>query len=211
MNQPSRRSFFGFTTGGLAVLAGCSPPTRGTAGPIEQTQHATVLGVPNERFFPFYGTDPLEAEFQAAAVRLRASRGLAPNAQLGRIRLLSVSGGGENGAFGAGLLCGWSDHGTRPVFDLVTGVSTGALTAPFAYLGSSYDPQLRAVYTQLSPDDVLEKRFITAALLDDALTDNSPLFKTISRYLNDEMLAAIAKRYDEGRLLLIGPANLDAH
>jgi hypothetical protein len=142
MNNPSRRSFFGVTTGGLAVLAGCSP-TRGTAVPIEQTRHATVLGVPNERFFPFYGTDPLEAEFQAAGVRLRASQGLAPNAQLGQIRLLSVSGGGENGAFGAGLLCGWSDHGTRPVFELVTGISTGALTAPFAYLGSSYDPQRR--------------------------------------------------------------------
>ena len=121
MNNPSRRSFFGFTTGGLAVLAGCSP-TRGTAVPIEQTQDATVLGVPNERFFPFYGTDPLEAEFQAAGARLLASRGLAPNAQLGQIRLLSVSGGGENGAFGAGVLCGWSDHGTRPVFELVTGV-----------------------------------------------------------------------------------------
>jgi hypothetical protein len=100
MNNPSRRSFFGFTSGGVAVLAGCSP-TRGTAVPIDQTQHATVLGVPNERFFPFFGTDPLEAEFQAAAVRLRASQGLAPNAQLGQIQLLPVSGGGENGAFGA--------------------------------------------------------------------------------------------------------------
>jgi hypothetical protein len=126
------------------------------------------------------------------------------------VQLLAVSGGGENGAFGAGLLCGWSERGSRPTFELVTGVSTGALTAPFAFLGSSYDPQLRAVYTQLSPEDVLEKRFITAALLDDALTDNSPLFKTISRYLNDEMLAGIAKRYDEGRLLLILTANLDA-
>ena len=67
------------------------------------------------------------------------------------MQLLAVSGGGENGAFGAGLLCGWSEHGTRPVFELVTGVSTGALTAPFAYLGSGYDPQLRAVYTELTP------------------------------------------------------------
>jgi predicted patatin/cPLA2 family phospholipase len=62
-------------------------------------------------------------------------------------QILAVSGGGENGAFGAGVLCGWSEAGTRPLFELVTGVSTGALTAPFAFLGSSYDPQLRAVYT----------------------------------------------------------------
>src|SRR3954454_10061885 len=210
MNNPSRRSFFACTTGGLALLAGCSSPTRGTAVPIEQTQHATVLGVPNERFFPFYGTDPLEAEFQAAGVRLAASRNLAPKAQLGQIQLLSVSGGGENGAFGAGLLCGWSDHGTRPVFELVTGVSTGALTAPFAYLGSSYDPQLRSVYTDLTVSRVLSKRFFTAAIYDDAMTDNSPLFTTISGYLDEAMLAAIAKGYDDGRLLLIGTSDLDA-
>ena len=75
----------------------------------------------------------------------------------------------------------------------MTGISTGALTAPFAYLVSSYDPQLRAVYTQIPRENVLEKRFITAALFEDALADNAPLFKTISHYLTDEMLAAIAK------------------
>ena len=169
-----------------------------------------MLGLPNERFYPLLSVQPLEAEFIAALGRQRRNLGLAPDAAMPEVQLLAVSGGGENGAFGAGLLCGWSERGSRPTFELVTGVSTGALTAPFAFLGSSYDPQLRAVYTQLSPEDVLEKRFITAALLDDALTDNSPLFRTISRYLNDEMLAGIAKRYDEGRLLLIGTANLDA-
>ena len=119
--------------------------------PIGRTTQASVLGVPNERFFPFYGTEPLEVEFAAAADRLRQAQGLAPDAPLPEVQLLAVSGGGENGAFGAGLLCGWSEHGTRPVFELVTGVSTGALIAPFAYLGSSYDPQLRAVYTELTP------------------------------------------------------------
>ena len=126
------------------------------------------------------------------------------------MQLLAVSGGGENGAFGSGLLCGWSEHGTRPVFELVTGVSTGALTAPFAYLGSGYDPQLRAVYTELKSSSVFSKRGLTAALFDDALSDNSPLFKTISGYLNEAMLAALANAYEEGRLLLIGTTDLDA-
>ena len=121
-----------------------------------------------------------------------------------------MSGGGENGAFGAGVLYGWSDYGTRPVFELVTGVSTGALTAPFAYLGSSYDAQLRSVYTELKPSNVLETRPITAALFNDAMADNSPLFKTISVYLNEAMLAALARSYDEGRLVLIGTSDLDA-
>jgi len=129
---------------------------------------------------------------------------------LPEVQLLSVSGGGENGAFGAGLLCGWSEQGSRPAFDLVTGVSTGALTAPFAYLGSNYDSQLRAVYTELTPSRVLVSRRFTAALWDDALTDNSPLFKTISEYLNEDMQTDLAKAYGQGRLLLIGSTDLDA-
>jgi predicted acylesterase/phospholipase RssA len=207
-----RRGLFGLAAGGgaAALLAGCSLPVRGTAVPIGRTTQASVLGVPNERFFPLYGTGPLEVEFAAAMGRLRQAQGLAPDAPLPEIQLLSVSGGGENGAFGAGLLCGWSEHGTRPVFELVTGVSTGALIAPFAYLGSSYDPQLRAVYTELTPERVLLKRGFTAALFDDAMADNSPLFKTISGYLNETMLADLAKGYNDGRLLLVGTSDLDA-
>jgi hypothetical protein len=207
-----RRGLFGIAAGGgvAALLAGCSIPARGTAVPIGRTTQASVLGVPNERFFPFYGTGPLEVEFAAAGDRLRQAQGLAATAPLPEVQLLAVSGGGENGAFGAGLLCGWSDHGTRPVFELVTGVSTGALTAPFAYLGSDYDPQLRIVYTNLTASRVLLKRRFTAALFDDAMTDNSPLFETISGYLNEAMLAALAKSYDDGRLLLVGTSDLDA-
>ena len=166
-----RRGLFAIAAGGgvAALLTGCSLPVRGTAVPIGWTTQASVLGVPNERFFPLYGTEPLEVEFAAAADRLRQAHGLAPNAPLPEIQLLAVSGGGENGAFGAGLLCGWSEHGTRPVFELVTGVSTGALIAPFAYLGSGADPELRAVYTELTPTHVLVKRGITAALFDDAI------------------------------------------
>lgn len=209
---PARRAFFRIAAAGgaAAIISGCSSPIRGTAVPMNRTIQASVVGIPNERFFPLYGTDPLEVEFAAAGDRLRRARGLAANAPLPEVQLLAVSGGGENGAFGSGLLCGWSEYGTRPVFELVTGVSTGALTAPFAYLGSSYDPQLRAVYTELKSSGVFAKRGITAALFDDALSDNSPLFKTISIYVDDAMLAALAKSYDDGRLLLIGTTDLDA-
>jgi predicted acylesterase/phospholipase RssA len=197
--------------GGIAaVLPGCATPQRGPPVPMEGTTRASVLGVPNERFFPLYGTEPLEAEFQAAERRQRQTLELAPDAPLPAVQFLAVSGGGENGAFGAGILCGWSEQGTRPEFELVTGVSTGALTAPFAYLGSSHDPQLRAVYTELTPSHVLLKRYLTAALFDDAMADNSPLFETISRYLHKDMLAAVAKAYGEGRLLLIASTDLDS-
>ncbi len=208
----ARRRLFGLAAGGglASVLPGCTVPGRGPAVPTGKAAQATVLGLPNERVFPVVSVKPLEAEFIAAIKRQRGTLGLTPWAPMPQIQLLAVSGGGENGAFGAGLLCGWSVQGTRPVFELVTGVSTGALTAPFAFLGSSYDPQLRAVYTELSPDRVLENRGITAALFNDAMADNSPLFKTISYFLNEKMLADIAKGYDEGRLLLIGTTDLDA-
>jgi patatin-like phospholipase len=132
-----------------------------------------VLGLPNERFFPAYGSDALSAEVLAAVRRQQQRLGLAPDQPPPEMEILAVSGGGEDGAFGAGLLCGWTEAGTRPVFELVTGISTGALTAPFAYLGSAYDGQLRAVYTDVTHTDVLEARgFILGALFSDALSDN---------------------------------------
>jgi Patatin-like phospholipase len=209
--EPSRRRVLGVAvTGGAAtLLAGCAPE-RGPTVPIGEAARATVLGIPNERFFPVTGAGPIEAEFNAAVGRLRRSRGLAENMPMPELNLLAISGGGENGAFGAGLLCGWTEHSGRPSFELVTGISTGALMAPFAYLGTRYDAPLSTMYTGLTPDKVLVKRAITAAFFDDALADNHPLFVTISGYVDDKLMAAIAKSYDEGRLLLIASTNLDA-
>ncbi len=127
------------------------------------------------------------------------------------INFLAVSGGGDDGAFGAGLLVGWSATGTRPEFKGVTGVSTGALIAPFAFLGPEEDNALREVYTAIGPQNILKPRGLLAALTSDALADNSPLFELISRHINAEFLARIAREYQEkGRLLLIGTTNLDA-
>ena len=127
------------------------------------------------------------------------------------INFLAVSGGGDDGAFGAGLLVGWTASGTRPEFKGVTGISTGALIAPFAFLGPEEDAALREVYTTIGPADVLKPRGLLAALTNDALADNSPLFELISRHINAEFLARIAREYqDKGRILLIGTTNLDA-
>lgn len=207
----SRRDIFRLAAGAaLAGLPGCALPERGPAVPSDRTGQATVLGIPNERFLPVLGIDPLEAEFIAAMERQRRARGLMTLADMPQLQLLAISGGGENGAFGAGLLSGWSTQGTRPAFDLVTGISTGALTAPFAFLGPDYDPQLRAVYTETAPHEILLRRSITAALFNDAMADNEPLFRTISRFVDDRMLAGIAAAYDSGRLLLIASTNIDA-
>lgn len=88
---------------------------------------------------------------------------------------LAISGGGDDGAFGAGLLAGWTARGDRPSFSLVTGVSTGALSAPFAFLGGEYDARLKQVYTDTNAGDIFSKRSILAAVANDAMTDTTPL------------------------------------
>jgi hypothetical protein len=133
----------------------------------------------------------------------------APDGKLPAAHLLAVSGGGDDGPFGAGLICGWTDAGTIPNFKLVTGVSTGSMIAPFAFLGRSYVDRLRTMYTTIGPGDVMEKRGLYGAVFGDALADTTPLFRLISRYLDERVLADIAAAYNAGRLLLIGTTSLD--
>jgi patatin-like phospholipase/acyl hydrolase len=105
---------------------------------------------------------------------------------------------------------GWTKAGTRPTFKLVTGISTGALTAPFAYLGPEYDAQLREVYTQTGADDVFTQRNLLAAVTNDAMADTTPLLETILRFLTAKMVADIAREHGKGRLLLVMTTNLGA-
>lgn len=132
-----------------------------------------------------------------------------PGVALGQASYLAVSGGSDDGAFGAGLLVGWTETGTRPSFMLVTGISTGALIAPFAFLGPAYDEQLRTVFTTIGPEDVYSRRWLPTAIFGDALADTAPLFRLISHYANQSMLDAIGREYRKGRLLLIGTTDLD--
>jgi hypothetical protein len=198
--------------GAAALLPGCAIPPRLSAVPAARAGEARVLGLANERFriLTPEGQAGFDQEVVQALIRRRRALGLPEGATVPELNLLAVSGGGENGAFGAGLLNGWTQHGTRPVFDLATGVSTGALTAPFAFLGPDWDGPLKDVYTAITPERVLRRRRITAAIFDDALADTAPLFETISHYLDTRMLAAIAQGHQEGRLLLIGTADIDA-
>ncbi len=125
--------------------------------------------------------------------------------------LLTLSGGGANGAFGAGLLCGWSAAGTRPEFDVVTGISTGALIAPFAFLGPEYDTPLKNVYTTISTKDIFRaKNMLGALVAGDSLADTTPLAALIAEYIDTELLAGVAREHARGRRLLIGTTNLDA-
>lgn len=199
----------------LAVLLllpqGCATLGRLEAVPRQDTTRAVIPGIPDARFWVDTDLDPLIREIHVAIEREQAEwvhdghRGALPSANF-----LAVSGGGDDGAFGAGLLVGWTQTGDRPTFMLVTGVSTGALIAPFAFLGPAYDETLRAVYTQVTPRDIATPRSLLAALTSDAIADNQPLFSLISKHFPPELLARIAQEYRKGRLLLIGTTNLDA-
>ena len=207
-NRPDRRQLLKLAAAApiMPVIAGCSTVTRGNPPPASVADRVTVLGIANGRFWPDTQVEAMAREGIEAAQREYAvlgAKGLPP------AYFLAISGGGENGSFGAGLLCGWRDSGTIPNFKLVTGVSTGSMIAPFAFLGGSYYDRLRTMYTTITPSDILEVRGLFGAIFSDALADTTPLYNLISRYLDERMLADIADAYRKGRLLLIGTTSLD--
>lgn len=192
------------------TFASCSSMNRNAAVPPSNRQTAHILGIPNARFY----TDQIkeiEKEQANALIREAHFRGIKQGGTIPKTYGLTLSGGADDGAFGAGLLVGWTAHGDRPPFKLVTGVSTGALIAPFAFLGSKYDDRLKEVYTTLDPSKVYQQRFLpVAAVAQDALSDTDPLYQTISHYLDEKLLEEIAREYAKGRLLVIQTTNLDA-
>jgi hypothetical protein len=195
-----------------AFASGCAPPERLAAVPEDRTTTAEVPGVPNVRYWPDIDPKPFINEAVESVQREKdflARSGF--NGPLPPAYFLAISGGGDNGAFGAGLLLGWTAAGNRPTFKGVTGISTGALIAPFAFLGSDYDQALREVYTNVSKKDIFNERDITAALFDDAMADTEPLSKLVERQVTPDLLNKIGAEYQKGRLLLVATTDLDAH
>lgn len=125
------------------------------------------------------------------------------------LEVLALSGGGADGAYGAGLLVGWSESGTRPTFDVVTGVSTGALQATFAFLGSKYDPVLTDLYTDTRSHEIFTHRGVTG-LLGDSLMDTEALATKIAEVVTPAILAEVAEEHRRGRRLYVATTNLDA-
>jgi len=195
----------------ILLSQGCSAPKRLEAVPPNLQDKAVIPGMPDVRYWSdedisdFINDLVLALDREQAFLVKSGHKGPLPVAEF-----LALSGGGDNGAFGAGLLVGWTAAGNRPQFKAVTGISTGALIAPFAFLGPAYDAQLKEVYTNTSPKDILKRRGLISAIFKDAMADNAPLFNLMKQYINKEMLAAIAAEYEKGRLLLIATTDLDA-
>lgn len=122
--------------------------------------------------------------------------------------LLFLSGGGWKGAWGAGILTGWSASGERPGFRIVTGVSTGALMSTFAFLGPEHDATLERLYTEMEDRDILDERFFLAVPFSSSLKDTAPLRALIAEHLPDELLQAVGDEQGS-RALFVGTVNLD--
>ncbi len=192
----------------LLILTGCASVPERDPLPPEYTLKAEIPGVPQARFWgdewPTFAAKKFE-EFTVEEFQQHYSGVYnTPHSYL------AISGGGANGAFGVGLLIGWTETGDRPEFTMVTGVSTGALTAPFAFLGPEYDDEMREVYTTTTTDDIARKRSLFAAAFGDSVTDTAPLQALIAKYIDADMIDAIAREHKRGRRLFIGTVNLDA-
>lgn len=124
-------------------------------------------------------------------------------------QVLVLSGGGDNGAYTVGVLKGWTAAGTRPPFDVVTGISAGALVAPFAFLGAEYDATLERIATELRAGDVFSRRLPPALLWADSLADSAPLRRRIADVITPEILVKVALAHAEGRRLYVGTTDLD--
>ena len=188
------------------VLQGCASVAPRNALPEALADEATVPGSPYARFWG----DETPPDLEARTERIRAQMEENPSSLDAPRFYLTISGGGANGAYAAGLLKGWSESGTRPEMWIVTGISTGALIAPFAFLGSDYDDELEGLYTTLSTKDLVRKRSLVSALTGDAVTDTEPLRNLLKEFVTREMIAEIARESGRGRRLVIGTTNIDA-
>jgi len=192
----------------LLLVSGCASVPKRHPLPLDMVVNATIPGIPDARFWgdewPKFSlaifNNYSEADFRENYSAVYDT----PH------NYLAISGGGANGAFGAGLFAGWTAAGTRPEFSMVTGISTGALTAPFAFLGSQYDDILKQVYTTTTTSDIATERNIFSAALGDSIADSTPLQNLIARYITDDIVEAIAQEHKRGRRLFVGTLNLDA-
>ena len=194
----SRALVLAVSLAALSIVGGCATPPRRQAVPLAFETRATVSGFPyGIRYFPRDAArlEVFQDDFVESWKReeeYRKAQGL--TGPVPPAAYLAISGGGDNGAFGAGLLAGWTKTGTRPEFKLVTGVSTGALISPFAFLGPAWDEQLKALYTAVSLKDIAVERSISMSSHDAGSSSDSRWVKTDTLGSARRMSASIRSR-----------------
>ena len=194
----------------LLSLAGCSTLPR-NALPTELMGKAEIPGMPDVRAPA--GRPSLAMSQDITRSFKQESPDEFPVGPDGAVHYanLALSGGGANGAFGAGFLNGWTKTGKRPMFKIVSGVSTGALMAPFAFLGPAYDDALREFYTTTASRNIFRVlSFIPQLLGGESFADSAPLQALIEQHVDAEFLGQIAQAHAAGRRLYVGTVDLDS-
>jgi predicted acylesterase/phospholipase RssA len=213
MIHPSRSTALLALAGLVASLIGCAALLR-NAVPPELTAAAAIPDMPAVRAWGGRLSPAMERDLEQSFDQESPVDFPRPADGVVRYAHLALSGGGANGAFGAGFLNGWSTTGSRPVFKIVTGVSSGALMAPFAFLGPQYDDALHEFYTTTTTRDIFAIGSIGSILISllrgDSLADTGPLATLIARHVDAEFLHQVADAYNRGRRLYIGTVDLDS-
>lgn len=197
---------------GALVPAGCATMIDRDAVPAALTSSASVPHLAHARFWGDEVPNDLPAFIRTYLPNVGKMATARSSEAKGRpvVEYLAISGGAGDGAYGAGFLAGWTERGDRPTFEVVTGVSAGAIIAPFAFLGPKYDARLKEIWTRYKTDDIATPQLFSGILGGPALADTSPLKSLIEKYVDREMIDAVAQEYRTGRVLLVGTTNIDA-
>jgi hypothetical protein len=194
----------------LFAVSGCGTLTR-NAVPVDRMHDAEIPGFTDVRAWGGRISEDFQADFVQSVRDERHGEFPTNENGIPIYEGLALSGGGSDGAFGAGFLYGWSQTGLRPEFKLVTGISTGALIAPFAYLGSDFDEELKEVYTTITSENILQKRSIFSILSkSESLANTDPLTELVEQHISEDTLRAVVERHDRGHRLYIGTTHMDA-
>lgn len=181
----------------VGSLGACASVPRIPYGASESAA-AEIAGIPGARAYSDASVGTFASMLSNASGRNRP------------FSYLALSGGGGDGAYGAGIMNGWTATGTRPKFSLVSGVSTGALIAPFAFLGPAYDPILTEIYTSGVAENLVKDPSVVNVLFGSGLFGDDRLRDLVGRYVTPDLLTAVAIEHAKGRRLLVVTTNLDA-
>ncbi|MFC0172043.1 patatin-like phospholipase family protein [Vibrio comitans] len=184
------------------LVSACSQTPERQAHPKSET--LMPLNITNARFWDGDNLNSSDYDFHGEYEKLVSNK-----AEGEPINYLALSGGGVNGAFSAGILNAWSETGERPEFDLISGISTGAIVSVFAYLGEDYDEALRNYYTQTSMDEMFKKNALFSIGTRNAFVDVSGFEGKVRAEVDMQMMQALAAERAKGRILIVGTTSLD--
>ncbi len=205
--EPSKEHRLAIAKSALSVISGHSLPRNPV--PVSRMFEADLIGIKGARAWDGQYCQMFKDDIAKSINQENNGEFLLKQDGSTFYNVLALSGGGANGAFGAGFLCGWTQAGTRPTFKIVTGISTGAIIAVLAFVGAEYDEVLKEIYTTIATSNIFNTRNLISWFWSESFADTKPLKILIEKYTDETTLKAIAKEHLNGKRLYLSTANLD--